>query len=412
MIPFILIGIIIWFIWATFRAASDVKPPRSDAALDVLLDKLRPQTVPSTFELRMQPVELGDPPDKTSAHEIQAQGLFPVSRVTNAKMVISVIDATTPSNLLVVIASISSFQEEESTVYQSSMNMGALKPNYGLVRWTRVGIVIPDVLVTAYSGQRSLRVIARLIASDNPPKIDCGYCQANSPGIIHTKVFELSHRRTTLGYIEQQKLTDEAAVLTIRLAMAVAIGDGVLHDSEGLLIKHWAKKRIGTIKSESRAAELKNTLNDAIKAGYEYRQIGAIKSYTSYAIELKNLGLKSMCYEAVELCFDVLAADGHAGAAELEIIERIAHLMGIDSKELTKIKEQRFIKIDTGDLAGTDPLSYLGIDPSWTKEKKQEHLRREFQKWNGRLNSVKEGPERENTQRMLELIASARLALR
>ena len=401
MIPFILIGIIIWFIWATFRAASDDNPPRLDA-----------QTVPSTFELRMQPVELGDPPDKTSAHEIQAQGLFPVSRVTNAKMVISVIDATTPSNLLAVIASNSSFQEEESTVYQSSMNMGALKPNYGLVRWTRVGIVIPDTLITAYCGQRSLRVIARLIASDNPPKIDCGYCEANSPGIIHTKVFELSHKITEVGYTERQELTDAAAVLTIRLAMAVAMTDDVLHDSEGLLIKHWAKKRIETIKSESRAAELKNTLNDAIKAGYEYRQIGAIKSYTSYAIELKNLGLKSMCYEAVELCFDVLAADGHAGAVELEVIECVAYLMGIDSKELTKIKEQRFIKIDTDDLAGTDPLSYLGIDPSWTKEKKQEHLRREFQKWNGRLNSVKEGPERENTQRMLELIASARLALR
>ena len=392
MTTIIIIGAIIWIIWAAHSAE---KPP-----------------VPSTFELRMQPVEIGDPPDKISAHEIQARGLFPVSRVTDAKMVISVIDATTPSNPLAVIASISSFQEEESAVYQSSMNMGVIKPYYGLVGWTRVGIVIPAILTTAYSGQRSLEVIARLIASGNPPKIDCGFCDENSPGIIHTKVFKLPHRITEVGYIERQEIADAATVITIKLAITVAIADNVLHETEGLLIKHWAKKRTKIIKSESRAAELKKKLNDAIKAGYEYRQIGASNSYTSYAIELKNLGLKSLCYEAVELCFDVLAADGHAGASELEIIERITHLMEIDSKELTKIKEQRFIKIDTNDLAGTDPLKLLGINSSWTKEKKQEHLRQEFKKWNGRLNSVKEGPERENTQRMLELIASARLALR
>ncbi len=50
----------------------------------------------------------------------------------------------------------------------------------------------------------------------------------------------------------------------------------------------------------------------------------------------------------------------------------------------------------------------LGITDDMTEGQVNSHLRKEFQKWNSRLNTLPEGEERENAQRMLDLIASVR----
>ena len=50
----------------------------------------------------------------------------------------------------------------------------------------------------------------------------------------------------------------------------------------------------------------------------------------------------------------------------------------------------------------------LGIDSSWDDDKIKTHLRKEFQKWNNRLNTLPAGKERDNAQAMLDSIAKAR----
>ena len=50
----------------------------------------------------------------------------------------------------------------------------------------------------------------------------------------------------------------------------------------------------------------------------------------------------------------------------------------------------------------------LGIDVSWSNEKIKGYLRDEFQKWNGRLNVVKDEKERDNIQKKLNDIAELR----
>ena len=55
-----------------------------------------------------------------------------------------------------------------------------------------------------------------------------------------------------------------------------------------------------------------------------------------------------------------------------------------------------------------DIESLLGIDPTWSKKRIEEHLGKEFAKWNGRMNSLPEGEERDNAQKMLDLIAKTR----
>jgi len=51
----------------------------------------------------------------------------------------------------------------------------------------------------------------------------------------------------------------------------------------------------------------------------------------------------------------------------------------------------------------------LGIESGWDEKRIKHHLLQEFLKWNNRLYTLPEGTERENAQRMIDLIAEARI---
>ena len=103
-----------------------------------------------------------------------------------------------------------------------------------------------------------------------------------------------------------------------------------------------------------------------------------------------------------------MAADGEADKEELKQIEKISKLIGIDYNEISKMKDQRLIKLDPSTASAEGLEEKLGIDPSWNKAKIKKHIISLYGKWNGRLNSLPEGVERENAQKMLDLIAEAR----
>ena len=110
----------------------------------------------------------------------------------------------------------------------------------------------------------------------------------------------------------------------------------------------------------------------------------------------------------LELCLDVMAADGEADQEELKQIAEISDLIGIDYEEVTKLKDQRLIKLDPASSSMSGLEEKLGIDPDWDKEKINKHIISLFALWNGRISTLAEGNERDNAQKMLDLIAEAR----
>jgi hypothetical protein len=393
------LAIIAWIIYAINNSAKE------KASAPPLINQ------PTKFTLRLQEMNLGEPPNCTKALAIQAIGPFPVNAAVNAKMVISVLDATDENELLPVLSSVADFQEAESTAYQHSTNLGTLKPGYGWTDWVRVGLVIPEILTAAYSGQRRLMVFARGFEVTQTPPINLGFCASSAPGLFFTDALNFPYKVTEVGYIEHSERADKATVLTVRLAMAVAMADGALCDTEGEMIKAWSKKRVDSLSNEERAAKLKAKVNQAIRYSYEKKE-DLPESIPEITFQLKSLNMKSHCYEAVELCFDVLAADGVADQAEMGIVNEIARQLSIDTEELKRMRDQRLVKVDSSALAEEGLDKFLGIDPDWTMDQKQKHLRKEFQKWNGRLNQLSEGQERESAQKMLDRIAQARTALK
>ena len=113
-------------------------------------------------------------------------------------------------------------------------------------------------------------------------------------------------------------------------------------------------------------------------------------------------------YETIELCFDVMAADGVADAEELKVIRLVADALDLDLDEIEKMRDQKIVGLDVNVSKQTSVEEMLGIETDWPEEDIKRYLRTEFQKWNDRMNTLSEGVERDKAQQMLELISEAR----
>jgi tellurite resistance protein len=201
-------------------------------------------------------------------------------------------------------------------------------------------------------------------------------------------------------------LAEPSASLSVKIGMAVAMADGSLDDAEGEVLKHWIKKTIAPFSDEKRES-LKSLYNDALRESYQQAKSGDL-ILSKLTERMNEIGEKSAKYETIELCFEVMAADGVADAEELSTIHKVAEALDLDFDEVTKMRDQTIVDLDASASTATGIESLLGIDPSWSKEQTKKHLRSEFQKWNNRLNALPDGDERNNAQAMLGAIAEAR----
>ena len=103
-----------------------------------------------------------------------------------------------------------------------------------------------------------------------------------------------------------------------------------------------------------------------------------------------------------------MAADGVIQKEEMNIIDKLSLSLDLDPDELSNIRDIRTKNIDTAGLNDVDIEKYLKIDTDQPKEEIRKQLNKEFSKWNSRLNSLNEGSERDNAQRIINLISEAR----
>ena len=99
-----------------------------------------------------------------------------------------------------------------------------------------------------------------------------------------------------------------------------------------------------------------------------------------------------------------MSADGVADSGELAIINKIAESLGVDYKDVEKFKDRSILELEVTATHEQSMEVLLELDPSWGKEEIDRHLRDQFTRWNGRLNSLPEGSERQQAQHMLDLI--------
>jgi len=339
--------------------------------------------------------------------QIEGRGEIPVATSTKVGIITSVFDST-DGDPEYVISMIEQFQEPETIVYQDAREIGTIGPNQTLVDWSPVGVVIPETLQPPRNGARKLLIVVRMVNMDNIPVINCGFSPPDSDdsGLLWLAEHEYTLDFEGKGYEEAAEHRDESCAISIKIGVAVAMADGDFDDAEGEILKDWIVRNI-SLYSDEKKEDLKKLYNHAMREAHDDAKNGDL-SLSLLTDRLNEIGDKTQKYDAIELCFDVMAADGVADAEELNIIRKVAAALELDYDEIEQMRDKKLIDLKT-DITGQASIEdIIGIDKNWSNADIKKHLRSEFQKWNNRLNTLPEGDERNNAQKMIDTIAEAR----
>ena len=358
-----------------------------------------------SLEARFVPARFGENGDGPPYKALQVKGLFPIRSQKNIRFVTSVFDET-DGEFKPVLGVIDTFQEPHSVAYQTYSDIGAVSADQGFVQWTTIGAVVPELLSPPRGGRRKFVAILIMVDLDNMPAIHLGTHDKDHPGLLWVTSLKFEHTVNEKGYEEAAEHQDQARSLSIQIGMAVAMADGSLDDTEGNVLKDWIVRAISSFADEKRE-RLKEIYNNAMKEAFE-KAIKGFLTLSDLTSALNKIAERSVRYETIELCFDVMAADGVADPEELKIIRKISEALELDLDEIEKMRDQKIIGLSANVSSQASLEDLLGIDTDWEADKIKKHLRMEFQKWNNRINTLEEGEERANAQRMLDLIAKAR----
>ena len=302
-----------------------------------------------------------------------------------------------------VISLLEELQEQDSLCFEYRQNIEAT-PNSIWSEWVQAAPLFPFMLQAPYKGLRNIEASIVFFTNDGNARFDRGFITESSEILaVLTESFTFNFKET--GFREESENQKEGSELAIKVALAVAMADGSLDDSEGEVIQTWMKKNLDMM-SESQQEDMRPRLNAALKEGYEEAQNGTLL-LSPLCERISEIASAKSKYDAIDLCMDVMAADGVAEESELAVIDSIASAIGLDMTEINRIKEERMVSSNLQATSG-NALVILGIDESMTKREKQKQLRSEFKKWNDRLTSLPAGEERNNAQRMLDLVAEAK----
>ena len=206
----------------------------------------------------------------------------------------------------------------------------------------------------------------------------------------------------TPGYLDEIENNEEILCSIVDLAVNVAKADKDFDKQEGEIIKKWMTDVYKDSLDENKV-EIKKVLNEQFKKSFSRKS--SLEDSVSSFNELAGITQK---FNAIDLCVNVLTADGKEDKKETQMIEKIVSDLGLDHKEYLKRKEKILLKSDVSVSGGCTEAS-LGINPTWSKSKKLKFVKTEFIKWNGRLNTLKEGAQRESAQNKLNCLAEMKL---
>lgn len=368
------------------------------------LERLASQGM-ADFRVRLKKVNIDSGDVRSSVYEVQGRGLFPIRTSKTLAFVTSVFDET-EDGLIPVLSVLENLQEPDNITFQHKMQVGRVHENQGISDWVRIGLVVPEILVPPYGGNRKLVVVTRMIDINNSPEITQGFLDSAHSGLLGQYTLNLQFDFTNKGYLEVEEHRDEAMSLSLKIGVAIAMADGSLDSTEGYVLKNWVERAIAPYTGERRE-ELKSLYNRAMQSAYSDLKSGQL-SLSELTTRLNEIGEKSIKYETIDLCFSVMAADGVADPAELRTINTVAKALELDLNEIEQMRDKAVLKLDARLSETEDFESLLGIQKGWSNDQVKTHLRREFQKWNNRLNTLPEGDERDNAQKTLDLIAEAR----
>lgn len=351
-------------------------------------------------------------------YNIEARGRMPVDGV-KIRWECRLVDIRTGNPVLTLVPNL---QEEDSMAYFFQSSEMDVPPGGFINQWGTVAIAPGEsVLIAPYSGRRSVQVVLDLDYKGLPglPIPTIYQILGNSKDLVDgwrtIKQFThtLSMNFELPGYVEEEEKKQSARILTVRLAVGMAWVDGHLDRAEGQVIQQWIRRHAHEFADDEEFRAFARKCNEAMRETDAQVRAGSFSLGTLFQLarELVGTGNPRWKYETIELLHKIAAADGVAQEEETRMLRRLSGLLGLDPKEVERIRDKEFMKRKKPTDDDPDPssiLDELGIPRDLPPDEIKKRLRAEFRKWSGRLNALPEGKEREYAQWMIDRIAAAR----
>ncbi len=360
----------------------------------------------ASLRLRVRSLTL----DGCIVKKIEIIGDFPDNALReNIEFVVSVFDCA-DGGIHPVLSTESEFHEQFTMVYESRVRVGEILPYMKKIDgWMPVAIFPSEFVLGPYAGKRKLMAVVRLVNIDANVYIEAGSVLRNKNGVIWVGKVNFYCRLYGDGYIRISKRCRRIESIAIRLAAAVAIADGTLDSEEIKVLRRQINRWIED--SENRYDGLdERRRSNSYKGMMKRALIKARANEINTASLLKSMRIsagRALWIDTLELCYDVIFANGVAHASQLRLLREIADSSRLDTKELEKLRDHKAINFEIKPTVEVATEELLGIDASWDQARIRRHLRMEYKKWNGRLNTIPEGKARENAQGILNMIGEA-----
>jgi uncharacterized tellurite resistance protein B-like protein len=200
----------------------------------------------------------------------------------------------------------------------------------------------------------------------------------------------------------------EAVSASMTVGVYCGLSDGNLDNRETATLRRWKDEFLKKVPSEASSIignAMETEIHRSMRGVSEDRLHQACQSQKSLPVELRTM--------TMGLAFEIVVADKKIEPSELACLQKVARLLAIPDENYKRLEEKHLKPIQlaaatSGSANASEHEKLLGIDPSWTKERKLSQLTSEFAKYNARMQTARDDTQRAQCRRMLEIIADLR----
>lgn len=332
----------------------------------------------------------------------------------NLQLVISLFDVTDENGKekkydKPILTNVNELMEPESRAFQLKLPLGDVGAMNGYTKWVSIQRIFPDFLVGAKKGKRKIRGIIRAIP-DTEEDLRSIYAGIQERDRLYTAFasFDFEAKLNEVGYDELKENFFKIRSYCVQFAVLMAFSDGELDAGEGNVIKKWIANQVDIESNEERKTKLKTILNETFKKTYANVKAGKIEM-EKLINEFKKITTEGNSLAMLEFLFEVIGADGNIDDSEMKTVNSIASKLGVSVDTIKSMTDKTFLDIgDQGMDQGESAEHILGITDDMSKDEIKKLLNKQFRQWNGRIQSLEDGDEKDRAQVMLNIIADAK----
>ena len=343
------------------------------------------------------------------ALQVQIRGLLNTTDLTHdLQAVISFRDITKEDDPLPILSALNELQEPLSRTMMIRVPLGEIQSQHGFLKWVNLQRTFPDFMIGPKKGKRKIRAILRVIPNkeDAAEEINFGL-HSEELLLAAFCAFEFSATLKETGYQEAQENFVKIRAAFVEFGVLMAFADGELDDSEGLTIKKWIAHQIDIESDKEKQTKLKVLLNKTLKEAYAKAKTGKL-SVTEQIKSFKKVTTQAHSLALLEFLFEIVGADGEIASSELKVVNSIADKLDVSTEDVKSLTDKTFLDAGNEMQEGDSAENILGITEDMPEADIKKLLNGEFKKWNGRIQALEDGDEKDKAQIMLNVIAEAR----